>query len=171
MADLQNPMPLAAGKRVALVEVPDWLIRFACLDLVSKGARSNILTPAACWLGDLGTCSNRRLAWASGVWVVARLAGDNCRHTDGEDERVAGLQDAREPAVALQAQLLVAGALLRRQHAAHQQGRRRTEVPHQLAGHACVVRIALTRLIQADCGADYQKKDRIYDRHTFAFTV
>ena len=75
------------------------------------------------------------LPWRRQGPGVRSSEGDN--RTDGKDERVARLQYAREPAVALQSQLQVAGGLLRRQHAADEQRRRGVEVLHQLAGHAC----------------------------------
>ena len=71
--------------------------------------------------------------------------------TDREDERVAGLEDAGEPAVAFEAQLQVPAALLRGQHSAHQQWRRRAEVLHQLAGHACAGSTRVSGRISGAC--------------------
>lgn len=56
---------------------------------------------------------------------------------DGEDERVARLEEAAEPAVALEAELHEAAPLLARRQAAHQQRLRGVPVRDQLAGNAC----------------------------------
>ena len=57
--------------------------------------------------------------------------------SDGEHERVARLEEAAEPAVALEAKLQEAAPLLGSCQSPHQQRHCRVPVPDQLARNAC----------------------------------
>lgn len=82
--------------------------------------------------------------------VAVVLVGDGVdRHrleaspADGEDERVTRLQQAAEPAVALQAQLQEAAALFRGRQAPDQQRLCRVPVLDQLAWDACAMSVTV----------------------------
>ena len=85
---------------------------------------------ASSWCRCSGHCQDRcnqkqqpRCSPVAAVGVLHRVHGHalEAAPADGEGERVAVLEHARKPAVALQAQLHEAPALLRRRQAAHQQ--------------------------------------------------